>query len=258
MLKQSILYNIMEILKQKKFPKDSLLRNITAELFYNPHKQDSFLCFDCGLISYKQAYEIQIQIFEIIKSRSNPGVILLLEHNPVITAGSNRNLVNLLVTEETLQQKNIELVQSNRGGDITLHSPGQIVCYVILNLALFGKDLSQLVYNLEQVVIDVLKKFKIPAVRIKGHRGVFVGKQKIASIGLKVKKWTTLHGFSLNVNNDLRYFDYIIACGLRDYAQTTMEKFLENFINIYDVKEQIIESFNNVFKMPVEKIGKLF
>jgi lipoate-protein ligase B len=249
----------MKILKQKNFSKDSLLHNITAEIFYNPNKQNSILCFDCGLISYKKAYEIQVQIFETVKSRSLPGVILLLEHNPVITAGSNKNLKNLLTTEETLRQNDIELVQSDRGGDITLHSPGQIVCYTIINLTLFGKDLSQFVYNLEEVVIDVLKKYEIFATRIEGHRGVFVNDDnKIASIGLKIKKWITFHGFSLNVNNDPGYFDYIIACGLRDYPQTTMKKILERPINIFNVKEQIIESFGNVFKISVEKIRKLF
>jgi len=225
-----------------------------SENFDNSSKQNSILSFDCGLIPYKQAYEIQVQIFEIIKSKSIPGVILLLEHTPVITVGSNKNLGNLLVTEERLRRHDIELVQSNRGGDITLHAPGQIVCYTIINLTWFEKDLPLFVYNLEEVAIDVLKKFEIYASRVKGHRGVFVNNHKIASIGLRAKKWVTFHGFSLNVNNDLKYFDYITACGLKGYPPTSMEKILKRPVNICNVKEQIIESFGNTFKIPVKKI----
>ena len=251
---QSIFYNIMEILEQKKFLINSLLDDIMSVDFDNSSKQNSILSFDCGLIPYKQAYEIQLQIFEIIKSKSKPGVMLLLEHTPVITVGSNKNLRNLLIAEERLRLQDIELVQSNRGGDITLHAPGQIVCYTIINLALLEKDMPLFVYNLEEVAIDVLKKFEIYASRVKGHRGVFVDNHKIASIGLRAKKWVTLHGFSLNVNNDLKYFDYIIACGLKDYPQTSMKKILKRPVNICNVKEQIIKSFGNIFKIPVKKI----
>jgi lipoate-protein ligase B len=217
-------------------------------------KTTSISSLDCGLIPYKQAYEMQLKIFEIIKSEFRPGVILLLEHNPVITIGHNKNLKNLLVTEEELKLKNIELIQSDRGGDITVHSPGQIVCYTIINLALMQKDLSLFVYNLEEVIIDVLKKFGIHAIRIKGCRGVFVNGYKIASIGLKVKRWITFHGFSLNVNNNLKYFDYIIACGLRDHPQTSMKKILKRPVNILNIKEEIIKSFSNIFRIPVNKI----
>lgn len=254
----SIFYNIMEILKNEKISGNGLLYEIVSESFDNPPENNNILSFDCGLIPYKQAYEIQIQLFELIKSKSGPGAILMLEHDPVITVGSNKNLKNLLVTEEKLRLKDIELVQSDRGGDITVHAPGQIVCYTIINLALLQKDLSFYVYNLEEVIIDVLKKFEIHPTRIKGCRGVFVNGHKIASIGLKVKKWITFHGFSLNVNNDLKYFDYIIACGLRDHPQTSMEKILKRPVKICNVKEQIIESFGNIFKIPVNKIMKLF
>ena len=214
----------------------------------------NILSFDLGLISYNDAYNLQTKLFELIKLKDKPGVILLLEHYPVITIGSNRNTNNLLVSKEELQQQDIELVQSTRGGDITLHTPGQIVCYTILNLASVKKDLTLFVYNLEQVIIDVLASYNIQGTRIDKHRGIFVNNSKIASIGLKIKKWATFHGFSLNVNNDLKYFDNITACGLKDYPQTSIKEILKKTIPIYDVKEQLLDSFGNIFKIPVLRI----
>ncbi len=220
----------------------------------NYDMQKNILCLDLGLISYNHAYSLQEKIFELIKLKDNPGVILLLEHYPVITIGSNRNTNNLLTSREKLQQQGIELIQSNRGGDITLHSPGQIVCYTLLNLAQIKRDLSLFVYNLEQVIIDVLANYNIQGTRIHKHRGIFVDNSKIASIGLRVRKWATLHGFSLNVNNDLKYFDNITACGLKDYPQTSIKKILKKAIPIHDVKEQILDNFSSIFKIPVIKI----
>ena len=115
----------------------------------------NILSFNLGLISYNEAYNLQTKLFELIKLKDKPGVILLLEHYPVITIGNNRNTSNLLVNSEELRQQDIELVQSTRGGDITLHTPGQIVCYTIFNLAQVKKDITLFVYNLEQVIIAV-------------------------------------------------------------------------------------------------------
>ncbi|OGD37908.1 lipoyl(octanoyl) transferase [Candidatus Atribacteria bacterium RBG_16_35_8] len=212
--------------------------------------------FDLDLISYGDAYNLQEEIFELVKANDYKGAILLLEHYPVITIGNNKNTGSLLVSREELCKQNVELVQSNRGGDITLHSPGQIVCYTILNLTRLKKDLSFFVHDLEEVIIDVLASYDIRGVRINKHRGVFTGDFKIASIGLRVRKWITLHGFSLNVNNDLKYFDNIIACGLKDHPQTSMKKISKKTIPIHDVKEQILKSFSSIFEIPVTGIIK--
>ncbi len=241
----------MKILKQKSACRDrKILINSNS-----PGSQDSITAIDLGLIPYSEAYNLQTRVFESIRLNGMPGAILLLEHHPVITIGNNKNIGNLLVTEETLTSQGIELVQSNRGGDITLHTPGQVICYMILNLNVIGKDLSIFVYKLEQVIIETLKNFGINSSRIKKHRGVFYNNSKIASIGLKVKKWITLHGFSLNVNNDLKYFNNIIPCGLKDYPQTSIREILEKPLPITTVKEQIVESFSNVFNIPVKKSG---
>ncbi len=228
--------------------------NRTINCFRNHNTCKNILSFALGLISYNHAYNLQTKLFELIKLKDKPGVILLLEHYPVITIGSNRDTGNLLVSREELRQQDIELVQSTRGGDITLHTPGQIVCYTIFNLAQIKKDLTLFVYNLEQVIIDALASYNIQGTRIDKHRGIFVNNSKIASIGLKIKKWTTFHGFSINVNNDLKYFDNIIACGLKDYPQTSIKKISSKTIPIYDVKEQLLDSFGNIFKIPVLRI----
>jgi lipoyl(octanoyl) transferase len=217
--------------------------------------QKKILSLDLGLISYDKAYDLQLKFFELIKTNNNPGVILMLEHYPVITTGSNKNTGNLLASRQKLKNQNIELVQSDRGGDITLHSPGQVVCYTIINLSMIKKDLTFFVHNLEQVIIEVLSRHNIQGTRVAAHRGIFVNNFKIASIGLKIKKWITFHGFSLNVNNDLKYYDNIIACGLKDNPQTSMKKILNRTIPIHNVKEQIAKSFENTFKMPVLKVN---
>lgn len=206
-------------------------------------------CLDLGLIGYDDAFRIQMHLFEKVRIGQIRGLILLLEHYPVITIGNSGKMENLLAGKESLKEQGIELVQSNRGGDITFHGPGQLVCYPIINLTHLGKDLTSFVWNLEQVIIDLLNQYDIKGIRIDKLRGVFAGSNKIASIGLHVKKWITIHGFALNVNVDLNYFNNIIACGLKDYSQTSMQKILNKNIPIGDVKEQVLLNFCKIFKI---------
>jgi len=242
----------MQILKQNNSVVNNIIKDkkIINRLQANSSK---ILYLDLGLIPYNDAYNLQTYFFNQVKLSSCCGVILLLEHTPVITIGNNKKLDNLLVSNTRLKEQNIELVQSNRGGDITFHGPGQIVCYPILNLSYVQKDLSLYVHNLEQLIIEVLNHYGIYGTRIAKHRGVFVKNYKIASIGVRIKKWIAMHGFSLNVNVNLSYFDSIIACGLKKYSQISMQKILNKDIPISDVKEQILIKFNEVFGLPVLK-----
>ncbi len=242
----------MQILKQNNSAVNNIIKDkkIINKLQTNSGK---ILCLDLGIIPYNDAYNLQTYFFDQVKLSNCCGVILLLEHTPVITIGNNKKLDNLLASNTKLKERNIELVQSNRGGDITFHGPGQIVCYPILNLSYVKKDLSLYVYNLEQLIIEVLNHYGICGTRIDKHRGVFVENYKIASIGVRIKKWITMHGFSLNVNVDLSYFDNIIACGLKKYSQTSMQKILNRNIPINNVKEQILIKFNEVFGLSVLK-----
>jgi len=209
---------------------------------------------DIGLIDYSDAFDLQLKILDIVLQEDMPGCLLLLEHKPVITIGNSQNRKNLISSEESLSSQGIGLIQSNRGGDVTFHGPGQLVCYPVFNLTKFDRDLTNFVYNLEQVIINVLDEYKIKGTRVEKLRGVFVGKNKIASIGIHVKKWITLHGFSLNVNVDLGYYKNIIACGLSEYKQVSMEKLLDKKIPLSFVKELVLINFAGVFNVRLQKL----
>jgi lipoate-protein ligase B len=212
---------------------------------------DNIIHADLKKIGYDDAFHIQEYLFNRITEDKIRGFIVLLEHLPVITIGSNRSTSNLLADGKTLQKKGIELVQSNRGGDITFHGPGQLVCYPIFDLSRFRKDLTEYVFNLEEVIIKVLSCYGLEGERIKGLRGVFIGKQKIASIGVRVKKWITMHGFSFNISVDLQYFDNIVACGLREHEPISLNKILGKDIPIDNVKEQVLKKSEEVFGITI-------
>ncbi len=211
-------------------------------------KKNTIIYFDLETEGYGKAFDLQQDLFNLVMDKECLGFLLMMEHYPVITIGSNRNLENLISDKKVLAEKRIELIQSTRGGDITFHGPGQLVGYPILNLALLKKDVSLYVYNLEQILIGALNHFDIQGRRIKGHRGVFVDNQKIASVGIKIKRWVTMHGFALNVSTELEHFKHIIACGLEQYPPTSMEKILNNKIPLNYVKEQILTEFGKVFE----------
>jgi len=209
---------------------------------------------DCGTTRYNDAFDFQLALVEQIYKKDLKGIILLLEHPPVITIGSNRSKSNLLTSKSALDDLGIELIDSSRGGDITFHGPGQIICYPVFNLKYFKKDLTLFVYNLEQVIINTLQPFGLNGRRVEKHRGIFIEDKKIASIGLRLRKWISMHGLSLNVNIDLSYFKHIIACGLKDFPQTSISSLLQRDLTINDVKEHILKSFEIVFNISTEKI----
>jgi len=211
-------------------------------------------CVDLGLTKYDDAYRLQLDLFEHVREGNTGGIVLLLEHPPVITLGSNRSRKNLIADESILKIQGIELVQSDRGGDITLHAPGQLVCYPVFNLSHFGRDLILFVTNLEQVIINVLSEYGIEGRRIEKLRGVFVGSGKIASVGIRVRKWVTLHGFSFNINTDLGYFKNIISCGLKDFKQTSMQEILGKEVPLNRIKEAVIRNMELVFKVRILNI----
>ncbi len=224
-----------------------MMENIDIDAVSGSMENGKIPVVDAGTVRYEQAFNIQTGLAATIFEKDLKGIILLLEHPPVITIGNNQSRTNLLTPEDRLGQLGIKLVSTNRGGDITLHAPGQLVCYPVLNLKYFGRDLSLFVQNLEQVLLDTLRSYGINGRRIKKHRGIFIGENKIASIGLRVRKWVSIHGFSLNINIDLSYFKHIIACGLEDFPQVSMSLLLNKNISVDDVKEQIIADFESVF-----------
>ena len=202
---------------------------------------------DLGLIDYEQAYNEQKRHVDAVLA-GGPQAILLCEHPAILTLGRLADDRHILFPREYLEERGIGVRAIDRGGDITLHAPGQLVIYPILNLAEHEKDLHFYMHRLEQVAIDLLDRFGIVANRISGNTGVWVGEQKIASIGIGVRKWITYHGLAVNVNTDLDLFSVIKPCGL-DVTMTSMARIKENQMDMKQVKEKIVDCFYRNFHL---------
>jgi len=169
---------------------------------------------DLGRIGYAEAFEMQRELVEQRKRGEICDQLLFVEHPHVITLGRNGHMENLLAGEEHLERAGISFHQTNRGGDITYHGPGQIVGYPIFDLRDWKRDVVAYVRTLEQTIIDTIAQFGITGGRMDGCTGVWVDGKKIAAIGVHISRWVTSHGFALNVSTDLSYFQYIVPCGL--------------------------------------------
>ncbi|MDY3528655.1 lipoyl(octanoyl) transferase LipB [Riemerella anatipestifer] len=223
---------------------------------------------DLGLMDYPDAFEYQENLMkEIIelklKNRDRvdgvqeltPNYFLFVEHPHVYTLGKSGNENNMLANTDKLKEINATFIKTNRGGDITYHGFGQIVGYPILDLDNFKTDIHAYMRSLEEVIIRVIAEYGLKGERSEGETGVWldVGKpyaRKICAMGVKTSKWVTMHGFALNVNTDLRYFEYIIPCGIKDKSVTSMERELERKFTdeeIADLKERIKRHFTQVF-----------
>ncbi len=180
-----------------------------------------------------------------------PDTLLLLEHPPTITVGKSGKLENILASPEELAQKGVSLVFIDRGGDVTYHGPGQLVGYPIFDLRGWGKDIHRYIHNLEEAIIRTLKDFAIESGRDKNHPGVWVDNQEIAAIGLRLKKWVTMHGFALNVNTDLEHFSLIYPCGFTDRTATSISRRLGREIALETVTERLLAHFAEIFRIEI-------
>jgi lipoyl(octanoyl) transferase len=169
---------------------------------------------ELGRIDYARAVALQKELVESRKQGLIPDQLLILEHPHVITLGRNAQSSHLLASEEVLRRAGIALHDTDRGGDITYHGPGQVVGYPILDLREWKRDVVAYVRAVEQVLIDALAELGVAAGRVAGLTGVWAGGAKVAALGIHISRWITSHGFALNVNTDLRYFQYIVPCGL--------------------------------------------
>lgn len=188
-----------------------------------------------------------------------PNYLLFVEHPHVYTIGKSGDEQNMLANAEKLKEINATYVKTNRGGDITYHGFGQLIGYPVLDLDNFSSDIFLYMRNLEEVIIRVLAEYGIKGMRSEGETGVWldVGKpyaRKICAMGVKTSKWVTMHGFGLNVNTDLRYFEYIIPCGIKDKAVTSISRELEHTFTdseISDLKIRIKKHFCDVFEAKI-------
>jgi lipoate-protein ligase B len=199
---------------------------------------------DLGFIEYDAAYGIQKECVARVLA-GGAQVLFLCEHPAVITLGRLAQEANVLDLE-TIRRQGIRVIPIDRGGDVTLHAPGQLVVYPILNLAQSTRDLRLYMHKLEQVTIALLKSFGIVASRISGKTGVFVGSDKIASLGIGVRKWVTYHGLGINVNTDLKLFELIKPCGL-DIRMTSIARIKGEVVEMNEVKKRLVECFGREF-----------
>ena len=198
---------------------------------------------DLGIRSYQEVWDIQKDFQKKRIEKRLDDTLILVEHEPVYTLGKNANKNHLLQSRD----RSVNVFDIERGGDITFHGPGQLVGYPIIDLSYYRRSVSWYMRRLEQLAIDVLKDFGINASRIKGLTGVWVGEEKIAAQGVRISRWVTMHGFSLNVNPYLSFYDGIIPCGIFDHGITSMEELLGSAQDMEDVKAMVVEKFNNLF-----------
>ena len=206
-------------------------------------KQLEVQILDLGQKPYKDVWNLQKKM-QLKRLNGDIGdVLILVEHDPVYTLGKNANPDHLLQSRD----RSIDVFNIERGGDITFHGPGQLVGYPILDLSNYKKSVSWYMRSLEQLTIDVLYEFKISAKRVEGLTGVWVGDEKIAAQGVRLTKWITMHGFSININTDLSFYDGIIPCGIFNRGVTSMKEILNRTQKMGKVKSLVIDKFNQIF-----------
>ncbi len=196
---------------------------------------------------YKSTWDLQRRIFDKRVAGKCSDVLLLNEHDHVYTLGKGSNDNHLLAANAELKAKGIDVFHNDRGGDVTYHGPGQLVGYPILDLNNYYLDIHRYLRDLEEVIIRTLAEYRITGHRDENFTGVWVSNEKIAAIGVKVSHWVTMHGFALNVNTDLSYFDRIIPCGIFHKGVTSLERLLGRNVLMNEVSEKIAVHFGRVF-----------
>ena len=232
------------------------------------------LVVDLGVMEYGAAWELQRRVVNARKAGAIPDVLLLCEHPHVITLGRSGRISNLRVPEEMLRQLRVSFFETNRGGDITYHGPGQLVGYPILNLAEIRRDVAWYVRSLEEAMIRASAAFGVAAGRVQGRTGVWVDipasfphpptleveeakeieevkevkeEGKLGAIGVHLSRWVTSHGFAYNVSTDLSYFDLIVPCGIAGRRATSLEKLLGRPVEMKEVAPRVVAHFGEVF-----------
>ena len=221
-----------------------------------------------GSVDFEESFKIQKQIQnEIIDIKLNnrknnlnlstPNYLLFMEHNHVYTLGNSGDDKNLLFNEKELDKKGIKFIKTNRGGDITYHGPGQLVCYPIFDLENFYTDIHRYLRDLEEIIVGTLDHFGIVAFGNPNETGVWLdigskNERKICAMGIKVSRWVTMHGLALNVNTDLSYFEGIIPCGINNKGVTSINNELSQKVDLKKVREIMIKNFEKKFNVIID------
>ena len=208
-----------------------------------------------GTMDYKEAWDLQHLLWSKRVEDGVPDLLLILEHPHVITLGRRGERSHLLISPDVLEGMKIPIFHTERGGDVTYHGPGQMVIYPILNLKDYGYRLIRYVGELEEVILSVLRDFGIEGERDSSNRGVWVNGEKIASIGVAIKRWVSFHGIALNYATDLKYFELINPCGLEGVKMTSMERILRKKISKDRLTEKVCFHFKKIFQRDWEEKG---
>jgi len=199
-----------------------------------------------GRISYQDAVERQLDVLAQVQNGAEDK-LLILEHDPVLTLGASFHKENLLYPTEWYEAKGIQVLPTDRGGDITYHGPGQLVAYPIFDVAKHGKDLHKWMRDLEQVVIQALNELSLVGVRLDVNSGVWINEKKVCAIGIKIKRWVSMHGIAINCNTDLSPFSMIVPCGIRSHGVTSVSQELGRVVTVDDLAPALIRGFQTVF-----------
>ncbi len=202
-----------------------------------------------GIVDYMPAYHLQERLVQEHMQDKGSDSLLLLQHNPVITIGRSGDKNNILVSESALAAAGISTCEIDRGGDVTYHGPGQLTGYPIINLRHFKKDVHWYLRQLEEIIIKVLAEYSIVGERMEGYTGVWVGNEKVAAIGVAIRRWITYHGFALNVHPDMSHFQLITPCGITDKGVTSLEKLLGHRVDMDGVLDKAASAFAEVFSI---------
>ncbi|WP_319759120.1 lipoyl(octanoyl) transferase LipB [Maridesulfovibrio sp.] len=221
-------------------------------MFKEDSHQQSALLLNFSISDYMEIFQLQKDLLALKKQGLIPDVVIMLEHSPCFTIGRSGSLDHLLVDNQVLSRQNITVHDTSRGGDITYHGPGQLVCYPIISLEGEQRDLHAYARKMEEVMIRTLSTFDIKAGRKQQFPGVWVGDRKIGAMGIAVRNWITMHGISLNVCPDLEHFSYIIPCGITSYGVTSMSEVMGEPIHVENVRNEMRKQFSAVFDMPLQ------
>jgi lipoyl(octanoyl) transferase len=202
-----------------------------------------------GRVAYAEALALQRSLVEARRAKQVDDLLLFVEHPHVLTLGARGDggRAHILATSEMLHARGVEVHETGRGGSITYHGPGQIVGYPILDLQPDRCDVHRYVRDIEEVLIRAAADYGVEAQRIEGLTGVWVGRDKLAAIGVRIARWVTSHGFAFNVTTDLQYFDLIVPCGIADRSVTSLARLLGRPVDRVEVEDRIIAHFGDVF-----------
>lgn len=203
--------------------------------------------YNIGLIDYEEAWELQKELLELRFQKKISDTLLFVEHPHTYTLGKIARRENLISSKSFLKEKGIKVFDIDRGGDITYHGPGQIVGYPIIDLTEWKKDTHEYLRALEEIIIKTCGYYGLTAGRNPKFTGVWIEDRKIAAIGIKVRHWITMHGFAFNINTDLTYFTGIIPCGIKDKDVTSLEKELNQKIDVEEIKKVLLDNIKSIF-----------